>query len=275
MDIDDIMYTLPGYTNQSDPPSNRNPRDEALLCVTDLADCCGREPDTPSGIMRTERGDWYFPDGSRVSGIRYPGFLANRGPNEEINGQIVYGSVRLYRVFTPFERGRFRCELPSAADPTINQTLYANICEFIAQLAWLVHTNYTISSCLPHVVNFGYSHEIYPVIISASTNSTTTTAGERDYSLTCSATLFELSRLPSDVPSPNFQWSFDGSPSLPSGVTTMPTVMSSSNATSETYTSSLKFSPLSQFHMGMYTCRLGAASLVNSALVNVDGKLNT
>ena len=145
----------------------------------------------------------------------------------------------------------------------------------MALILYILLIAMNIISCLPYVVNFGYSHEIYPVIISASTNSTTTTAGERDYSLTCSATLFEPSRLPSDVPSPNFQWSFNGSPSLPSGVTTMPTVMNSSNTTSETYTSGLKFSPLSQFHMGTYTCRLGAASLVNSALVNVDGKLNT
>ena len=138
MDIDDIMYTAYN-TNQSDLPSNRNPRDEALLCVTDLVDCCGTE----SGTMRTERGDWYFPDGSRVESgvwlwyyIIFDTFMANRGPNEEINGTIVYGSVRLYRVFTPFERGRFRCELPSAEDPTINQILYANICEFVTQLAW-------------------------------------------------------------------------------------------------------------------------------------------
>ena len=126
-------------------------------------------------------------------------------------------------------------------------------------------------------MNFGYSHEIYPVTISASTNSTTTTAGERDYSLTCSATLFEYyGGLPSVVPLPNFQWSFNGSPSLPSGVTAMPTIMSSSsNFTSETYTSTLQFSPLSQFHMGLYTCQLGAASLVNSAMVTVNGKFNT
>ena len=133
VDSDDVMYTAPWpiNTNFSDPPSNRNPRDEALKCVTDLVDCCGTE----SGTVRTQRGDWYFPGGRRVEiddGSLYGGkFKANRGPNEEINGQRFYGSVRLYRKWSSQrERGRFRCELPNNATPNVNQTLYANICEF-------------------------------------------------------------------------------------------------------------------------------------------------
>ena len=125
MDLDDVMYTAPG-TSVSDLPSNTNPRDEALLCVTDLEDCCA--------APRTVRGDWYFPDGSRIGSdtVNSAAFQANRGPNEEINGQTVYGSVRLYRRYsTPPERGRFYCELPSAAEPSVNQRLYANICESI------------------------------------------------------------------------------------------------------------------------------------------------
>ena len=105
----------------------------ALKCVTDLVDCCGTE----SGTVRTERGNWYLPDGSRVrfDTGRDPAYQANRGPNEEINGQIVYGSVRLYRRYTTFERGRFRCELPSAANPDINQIIYAYICELIYSIS--------------------------------------------------------------------------------------------------------------------------------------------
>ena len=114
-----------------------------------------------------------------------------------------------------------------------------------------------------------------PVTISPSTGSTATTAGQRDYSLTCSSTLFAPIPLPDNVPSPNFQWSFGGSSSLPSGVTAMPTVMSSSNSTSETYTSTLQFSsPLSQSHAGMYTCRLGAGRLMNSVEITVNGNNN-
>ena len=133
VDFDDIMYTTPDPCC-NDLPSNRNPRDEALKCVTDLVDCCGTE----SGTMRTERGDWHLPNGGRVGFDNGGGvaFLANRGPNEEIDGQRFYGSVRLYRKYSPAERGHFRCELPSAANPSVNQILYANICEFAT---WLVH----------------------------------------------------------------------------------------------------------------------------------------
>ena len=132
MDIDDIMYTTPtGPT--SDVPSNTNPRDEALKCVTDLEDCCGGTA-LPSGTMRTEHGDWYLPGGSRVGfdTVGDVAYQANRGPNEVINGQTVNGSVRLYRRWSPSGRGRFHCELPSAANPSVNQTLYAYICELIA-----------------------------------------------------------------------------------------------------------------------------------------------
>ena len=124
VDIGDIMYTSP-YSYWNEPPSNTNPRDEALLCVTDLVDCC----DSP----RTVRGDWYYPDGRRVefSQGTLATFQANRGPNEFLNGQQIYGSVRLFRQWSrPPGRGRFRCELPSAADPNVNRTLYANIGEF-------------------------------------------------------------------------------------------------------------------------------------------------
>ena len=96
--------------------------------MTDLEDCC----DAP----RSVRGNWYHPDGRTVlsDSIAGPGpaaFLINRGPNEVIEGRKFYGSVRLFRQWSsPPERGRFRCELPSAADPSINQTLYVSIGEY-------------------------------------------------------------------------------------------------------------------------------------------------
>ena len=123
-------------------------------------------------------------------------------------------------------------------------------------------------------MSFGIRFDVDHVTFSPSTGSTVPTAGQRDYSLICSATLFKLSRIisRSDVPSPNFQWSFNGSTSLPSGVTAMPTVMSSSNSTSETYTSTLQFnSPLSQCHVGNYRCRLGPGRLENSVMVTMNG----
>ena len=113
------MYTAPSPCCNN-LPSNSNPRDEALLCVTDLIES-----------PRTVHGDWYYPDGTRVefNPTASSTFRANRGPNVEMNGQIqFYGSVRLFRQYgNPPGRGRFYCELPSAADPSVNQTLYANI----------------------------------------------------------------------------------------------------------------------------------------------------
>ena len=119
-----------------------------------------------------------------------------------------------------------------------------------------------------HTVNFGFTYAIDPVTISTSGAST---AGET-YSLMCSVTLFDPIPLPSNVPSPTFQWFFNSSASLPSGLTPMVTAVSSRNSTSETYTSTLQFSPLNQSHSGMYTCQLGAASLVNSNMFAVNGK---
>ena len=120
-------------------------------------------------------------------------------------------------------------------------------------------------------VNFGLNFNVGHVIFSPSTGSTATTAGETGYSLTCSSTLIDPSSLPSNIPSPNFQWSFNGSASLPSGVTVMVTVMSR-NSTGETYSSTLHISLLSQsLHTGIYTCRLGTGRLVNSAMVTVNG----
>ena len=134
VDFDDVLNI-----GSSIIPSNRNPSDRALQCITDLVDCCGTESGSPG---RTERGDWYFPDGRRVEfqrGGGYAWFLVNRGPNEVIGEQQFNGSVRLFRIFSRVpERGRFRCELPSAANPSVNQNIYVNICEFVTRL---VHTN--------------------------------------------------------------------------------------------------------------------------------------
>ena len=125
-------------------------------------------------------------------------------------------------------------------------------------------------------MNFGLRYDIGHVIISPPSPGSST-AGRTDYSLMCSATLIDPSSLPSGVPSPSFRWSFDGSASLPSGVTAIPNVTSTSNSSGITYTSILQFSsPLSQsVHTGSYTCRLGPGRLVSSAaMVAVNGMIN-
>ena len=127
VDIDDVIRF--GAENVGGTPTNTNAglHESALLCVTDLEDCC----DTP----RTVRGEWYYPNGSIVDldlGGRQVRFRRNRGPNEFFNGRQFYGSVRLFRRWSPTERGRFRCDLPSADNSSINQTIYANIGELKA-----------------------------------------------------------------------------------------------------------------------------------------------
>ena len=104
----------------------------------------------------------------------------------------------------------------------------------------------------------------------AISSSGSTTAGET-VSLTCSATLHSLNpTLPDpNIPPPTFEWFFgpNGNGPLPSGSTPTATVLSSS-----TYTSTLQFSPLSQsLHTGNYTCQLGAGSLMNNAVLTVNG----
>ena len=119
-------------------------------------------------------------------------------------------------------------------------------------------------------MNFGFDHRVNPVTISPSGSNT---AGET-YSLMCSAILFDPIPLPSNVPSPTLEWYYgpNGNASLPSGVTPMATAVNN-NSNSITYTSTLLVSPLSQSHTGMYTCRIGAGILANSATIIVNGTL--
>ena len=192
MDIDDIMYTSLNSCCY-DLPSNVNPRDEALLCMTDLERCCGTEVE--SRTVQLVHGDWHYPGGDRV-GFNFnfessAMFLENRGPNGIINGQTVYGSVRLFRRYNPPERGCFYCELPSRATPSVNQTLYVNICEFLKTR--LILYNYYCSS---HAVNIG------AVNISPSGHQSCTAGGNA--SLVCSTTIM----IQEDTPSPHFQWFF-------------------------------------------------------------------
>lgn len=122
VDIDDIHQSeIP--TSSLRPANNNEYHDQALLCLTDLEDCCN--------FPRTKHGHWYYPNGTTVRFDLYGHntFQRNRGANEVINGQQFYGSVRLFRRDYPTERGRFYCELPNAANPNINHTLYVNICE--------------------------------------------------------------------------------------------------------------------------------------------------
>ena len=120
VDINDLLYRGGG---DPDPTNDNGLHNQTLVCITDLVDCC----DSP----RTVHGDWYYSNGHEVTSPRWgTTFLRNRGPNEIINGRQFSGSVRLfYRWSNPPGKGRFRCELPNANNPSVNQTVYANVGE--------------------------------------------------------------------------------------------------------------------------------------------------
>ena len=88
------------------------------MCVTDLVNCCENE-----GL-----GNWYYPDGNVITNWSGATFQTNRGQNEVISSLQFYGSVRLWRRYTPRERGHFRCEIPDANN--MNQSFNVYICEF-------------------------------------------------------------------------------------------------------------------------------------------------
>ena len=120
VDVDDILQFPESSTTT--PANDNGHHNNSLLCLTDLEDCCN-DP-------RERRGSWYYPNGSEVTfNAGSTTFRRNRGPNQVINDQQFYGSVRLYRQGNSTERGRFHCELPNAANPFVNQTIYVNICE--------------------------------------------------------------------------------------------------------------------------------------------------
>ena len=79
-----------------------------------------------------------------------------------------------------------------------------------------------------------------------------------NFKLECSAVITP-NPLPFNVPHPTFEWFFGtNNSSLPYYGISVSSVSRSGN----NYKSSLQFSPLSQSHAGMYTCRLGGNALL-------------
>ena len=77
----------------------------------------------------TEHGNWYFPDGTVVlETLGDNDFMSrlqvNRGPNEVINGQTVYGSVRLFQRFSILHQEEvvFAVSYPMILIPVLTRT---------------------------------------------------------------------------------------------------------------------------------------------------------
>ena len=111
----DVWFSLRGTTYQNNscvPLEDIGEGSDALLCVTDLTDCC-RAPYT--GENGHGIGKWYFPNGTGVpsSGMQWD---FHRTRNQ---------SVVLLNRRRGGEEGIYRCEIPDSMNVT--QTIYIGV----------------------------------------------------------------------------------------------------------------------------------------------------
>ena len=121
-----MNLTLNGETIPNDSyvlVTNISVYDGGLYCNTDRRDCC-RGIDTPAGVAQ---GQWYCPNGTQVRSFSLEDAVNFGATRNFFYRNRDVGVVRLNRIGTPPERGRFRCEVPNAAGA--NVTVYVNIGE--------------------------------------------------------------------------------------------------------------------------------------------------
>ena len=103
----------------------RDTDQEALLCHTDNTNCCGTEQTTDGKV----KGEWYYPNGSRVLSIN--DIHDNYRQYEDSNIASIFltnrsqSVVRLYHGGNPTKKGQFCCEIPDHQET--NQTLCVSI----------------------------------------------------------------------------------------------------------------------------------------------------
>ena len=97
-------------------------RSSSLRCNTNRSGCC-RASDASD---RVAQGHWYLPDGTRVESFSQE--VASDRTRNFFSRDRLTGVVRLHRYGDPSERGRFRCEVPSADGDMV--TMYVNIGEW-------------------------------------------------------------------------------------------------------------------------------------------------
>ena len=116
LDVGHVWFTLNGtmYQNNSLVSlKDIGEGDGALLCMTDLADCC-QQPYT-NGIGKNAIGNWFFPNGSRVPSSN------NQSEFHRTRGQSVVLLQRRRGGVT----GIYRCEIPGAMN--VIQTIYIGV----------------------------------------------------------------------------------------------------------------------------------------------------
>ena len=116
--VDDIWFSLNGRTYKNNSLvtlDDIGENDTALLCMTNLSDCC------QSPYAGSVMSDWWFPNGTAVPS-------ANLSETSDLNwefysdrGQMV---VRMYRRRGGVS-GIYRCEIPDSVNVT--QTIYIGV----------------------------------------------------------------------------------------------------------------------------------------------------
>ena len=109
----DVWFSLKGITYQNNSIvtlEDIGEGDDALLCITDVTDCC-RSVDVGESVL----GNWFFPNETRVpSSGRMWEFHRTRGASV----------VRMHRARGGAE-GLYRCEIPNT--PNITQSIYIGV----------------------------------------------------------------------------------------------------------------------------------------------------
>ena len=88
-----------------------------VRCITDLGSCCG----SSQGI---HRGDWYFPDGSRLGNSSQGGDIHRTRGNMRVNLR------RRNNAMSP--SGIYRCDIPTVpvhddSDLSVRETVYVGL----------------------------------------------------------------------------------------------------------------------------------------------------
>ena len=106
-----------GYVNLTLVGDDSGDPGNTVRCHTDLSSCC-------SGRWGQHRGDWFFPDGTRLP------FISNTGTFYEIRGVEQVNIHRRNNANPP--SGIYRCDIPTndvhdASDRSVRETVYVGL----------------------------------------------------------------------------------------------------------------------------------------------------
>ena len=144
---ENVRFSLNGTTYQNNSLvtlEDIGEGDAALLCLTNAIDCC-RPPYT--GAMGGVRGNWYFPNGTRV-----PSENDNSTTNEGLDFYSTRGDMRVFlHRRRGGEDGVYRCEIPD--ENNVTQSMYIGVyTENVGE--WYMYTTVSFKFSCCWKVNF-------------------------------------------------------------------------------------------------------------------------